>query len=283
LKKNGAPMHDIDLSSQIGRLRHLAASFEAFQSQVRDLALAPGTTALRSLSPVFHTAQGLAARLTTQVSELADSPYTTVAGSMESLNALCSAIGSASMASCDLAHALARNPLDGTGFGGPTEHEAQFREARHANAAPAMNEHLQDAVQQLDLCATICHYVATGMSKDIAPATTARRAASRDLSDTQYEALGALAKGGARMETKGRGSARVAVPDGSRVTIATFHSLDKRGLVHLDTSVPLFRGRDITVTADGHRILAHHRSAAPAAAVPAPAAPAAIPARGARR
>ncbi|MFJ4572048.1 hypothetical protein ACIP4W_11550 [Streptomyces sp. NPDC088846] len=277
-------MHDIDLSSQIGRLRHLAANFEALQSQVRDLALAPGTTALR-ISPVFHTAQGLAARLTTQVSELADSPYTTVVGSMESLDALCSAIGSASLASCDLAHALARNPLDGTGFGGPTEHEAQFREARHAKAAPVMNEHLQDAVQQLDLCATICHYVATGMSKDIAPApaTTARRNASRDLSDTQYQALSALAKGGARMETKGRGSARVAVPDGSRVTIATFQSLDKRGLVHLDTSVPLFRGRDITVTADGHRILAHHRSAAPAAAVPAPAAPAAIPARGARR
>ncbi|MFF8918316.1 hypothetical protein ACF08M_34715 [Streptomyces sp. NPDC015032] len=280
-------MHDIDLSSQIDRLRHLAAGFEALRSQVLALALAlaPGTTTLRSISPVFHTAQGLTARLTAQVSELASSPYTTVAGSMESLDALCSAIGSSALASCDLAHAMARNPLDGTGFCGPTEHEARFREARHAKAVPVMAEHLQDAAGQLDLCATVCAYVATGMSKDIAPASTntVRRNASQTLSDTQYEALGALATGGAKMETKGRGSAHVAVPDGSRVTIATFQSLDKRGLVHLDTSVPLFRGRDITVTADGHRVLAHRRSSASAAAVPAPAAPAAIPARGARR
>ncbi|MEU2131751.1 hypothetical protein [Streptomyces sp. NPDC018352] len=275
-------MHDIDLSSRIGQLRHLAASFEALRSQVHDLSVAPGPTALRSLSPMFHTAQGLAARLTTQVSELSASPYTTVAGSQESLDALCSAIGSASLASCGLAHALARNPLDGTGFGGPTEHEARFREARHAEAVPVMAEHLQDAVGQLALCATVCHYVATGMSKDLVPAstTTARRNTSPELSDTQYKALGALAKGGASMETKGRGSARVAVPDGIRVTIATFQSLDKRGLVHLDTSVPLFHGRAITVTADGNRALAHRRSTTPAAAVPAPAAPAAMPARG---
>lgn len=55
-------------------------------------------------------------------------------------------------------------------------------------------------------------------------------------------------------------------------------------LRHLSASaVPLVRRRGITVTADEHRVFAHHESAASAAVVPAPAAPVAIPARGARR
>ncbi|AKH83910.1 hypothetical protein AA958_18820 [Streptomyces sp. CNQ-509] len=85
------------------------------------------------------------------------------------------------------------------------------------------------------------------------------------------------------MQTKGRGSTFVLTRDRTRMTIATFQSLDKRGLVHLDTSVPLFQGRPITVTAEGHRALDQHRmhtetTAGPAAA-PSPRAPAAAPRR----
>ncbi|WP_181785410.1 hypothetical protein [Streptomyces phytophilus] len=85
------------------------------------------------------------------------------------------------------------------------------------------------------------------------------------------------------MQTKGRGSTFVHTADRTRITIATFQPLDKRTLVHLDTSVPLYQGRPITVTDDGHRTLAQHRvhteTTAPPTAAPSPRAPAAAPRR----
>ncbi|WP_319343286.1 hypothetical protein [Streptomyces microflavus] len=81
--------------------------------------------------------------------------------------------------------------------------------------------------------------------------------------------LDALAKGRAQLEVRNRRT-RIATIDGAAVTTATFGSLDDLGLVHHDTSVSLARGRDITVTADGHRALA--RPPAPPSA-PTPVTP----------
>lgn len=89
------------------------------------------------------------------------------------------------------------------------------------------------------------------------------------LNTKQYEALDALAKGGAQLEVRNRRT-RIATIDGAAVTTATFGSLDELGLVHHDASVSLARGRDITVTAGGHRALA--RPPAPPSA-PTPVTP----------
>ncbi|MFD4022239.1 hypothetical protein ACFWRV_01790 [Streptomyces sp. NPDC058576] len=146
---------------------------------------------------------------------------------------------------------------------------------------PVLTEHLQEAARQLELCSTVCHYVAHGISKDISPAAAPAPAplpAPAKLNTKQYEALDALAKGGAQLKVRDRG-ARIATIDGTADTNATFGSLDELDLVHHDTSVSLARGRDITVTEEGHRALAH-RPAPPSAPTPVAPAPTAVRASG---
>jgi hypothetical protein len=57
---------------------------------------------------------------------------------------------------------------------------------------------------------------------------------------------------------------RVAADDGTRISIATFRALNKRGLVDWDTSTSLFHGQKITVTEHGRQALANPRPAATA-------------------
>ncbi|CCK32010.1 hypothetical protein BN159_7631 [Streptomyces davaonensis JCM 4913] len=68
---------------------------------------------------------------------------------------------------------------------------------------------------------------------------------------------------------------RVATDDGTRVSIATFRALAKRGLVTGDTGTPLVIGQKITVTEQGQQALARprpHASLRTAVAAPPKAA-----------
>lgn len=260
------------MSSHVAYLRHLGVDFADLRSTVLGLEIAPGRPALHTLSALYYRAQGMATRLADQVSSLDGSPYTQVPGSRESLDALRAGVGTASLAASDLAHALAATPLESIRFGGPTEHDEQFRGQERTEAVPVLTEHLQEAARQLELCSTVCRYVAHGISEDLSPAAAPAPAplpAPAKLNTKQYEALDALAKGGAQLEVRNRRT-RIATIDGAAVTTATFDSLDELGLVHHDASVSLARGRDITVTADGHRALA--RPPAPPSA-PTPVTP----------
>ncbi|MFC5253054.1 hypothetical protein [Streptomyces nigrescens] len=266
---------DIDLNEQIYHLRHLGDDFMALHDRVRGLAAAPGTETLRQLAPLVFKSQELVGKVLLSLSALGGSPYAAVIGSRQSLRGLGGLVADASQASWGLAQALAVNPLDGIGFGGPSHDEDNIRNARHARDTPEMAGHLGDAAWDLNVCAASCHQLATGISHDLERALPTTRQALQGISPTQYEALTSLAKGGATIQTRDRGSTIVLTPDHTLITIATFQSLDKRGLVHLDTSIPLHQGRGITVTAEGHRALAQHRARTGATTVPAAASTAA--------
>ncbi|MGA5265829.1 hypothetical protein [Streptomyces lydicamycinicus] len=273
----------VDLNEQINHLRHLAHDFKALHDRVRDLAVAPGTEALRQLAPLVLKSQELVREALLPLSALDRSPYAAVSGSWQTLHGLGGVVFAASQASWDLAQALAVNPLDGIGFGGPRQDEDSIRSSRHARAVPEMAGHLADAAHRLDMCETACHDLATGIARDLERASiTSRQKAPLKISPAQYEALRALAKGGATMQTQGRGSTIVLTPDHTLITIATIQSLDTHGLVCLDTSVPIHQGRGITVTAEGHRALAQHRSRTGATTVPTATA-AAMPTVAAKR
>lgn len=283
-------MRQIDIASQVEHLRRLAGDFEALHTHVRDLTYTPGTDALDKISPVLLNVQDLTAKAVLRLWILDGSQYTTVQGSRSSLETLASVVSSALLAGTDLAGALYANPYEGAAFAGQLVDEGAVRKARHAEATPVMAEHIADAAHQLDLRATACHFVASGISRDLAAAicTTAvpsqQQEAPQKLSARQYAALQALAKGGGQVrETHHRGSTRVYTKDGTRVTIATFQSLHKGGLVRLDTGTALYQGRDITVTGEGQRALAHHRPGTALTTTPAPAPPAVAATSGVRR
>ncbi len=265
----------------MGHLRQLGTDFGDLHYKILYVNVARDHPDLHTLSMLFYRAQGLAARLTAQVCYLDGSPYVQVPGSRESLDALRAAIGTASVATTDLAHALAANPLYGTFSGGPGANDAQFLEQQHAEAAPVLARHLHVAAQQLDLCSTVCHYVAHGIAGDTAPAAVALPSPVK-LASEQYEALAALARGGARLEVRAR-SVHVATADDTPVSSAAFGCLDDLGLLRHDISVPLARGRDVMVTEEGHRALAQGPPAAPPAPVAAPGPTTTASSRASRR
>lgn len=250
----------VDLHEQINHLRRLAHDFKALRDQVRGLAVVPGTEALRQLTPLVLKGQELVGEVLLPLSALDGSPYAVVSGSRQSLNALGAVVSGASLASCDLAHALAANPLDSTGFAGPRQDEDSNRNARHALAGPEMERHLADAARQLEACETACHDLVTGITRDLEHASAHTRQTPHKINRTQYETLRELAKGGATMRTRDLRPPIILTPDNTIITAATFQPLNERGLVHLDTSAPLHRGWPITVTAEGQRALAEYRS-----------------------
>lgn len=77
-------------------------------------------------------------------------------------------MSSSALAGTDLAHALLANPYAGQDFAGYPAESETTRRTRHAEAIPQMSGHLNDAAHQLDLCATACHYLATGIREDCA-------------------------------------------------------------------------------------------------------------------
>ncbi|MFD4611938.1 hypothetical protein ACFWOT_28480 [Streptomyces sp. NPDC058440] len=271
------------------QLRDLAREFEALHARVRDISYTPGTDALHQISPLLLKAQDLTATTLIRLRALDSSAYTSVPGSRASLECLASVVLAASLAGNNLASALSANPYEGAPFPGYPADDAAVRTARHPEAIPQMTGHLANAAHQLDLSATGCHYVASGITRDLAATreapATARPTTGPALTGAQFDALKSLAHGGGRLYEsiqRGLGVTRVATDDGTRISIATFRALAKRGLVDRDTSTSLFRGQKITVTDEGHRALAKPHPQAPATA-PAKAAPKPPTVQGARR
>ncbi|WP_107433762.1 hypothetical protein [Streptomyces niveus] len=276
-------MPSLNLPEQAQQVRDLAHEFEALRARVRGVSYTPGTDALRQIGPLLLTTQDLTATLLVRLGALANSPYTRTPGSHASLECLSSLVLASTLAGNDLANALHANPLEGAAFPGYRADNDSDRVARHATAIPRMTGHLNDAAHQLDLSATGCHYVATGITSDLADtqanqAKSGQQTAGPALSPAQYDALTALSAGeGTLYESprRGLGVTRVVTHDGTRVSIATYRALAKRRLVTVDTSTSLFHGQKITVTGDGQRAQAEHRPlpvTPPAVAAPVPTA-----------
>ncbi|MBT2509186.1 hypothetical protein J7I98_25540 [Streptomyces sp. ISL-98] len=229
-------------------------------------------------------AQDLTATTLVRLGALDGSAYADIAGSRASLECLSSIVVASSLAGNDLASALYANPYEGAPFPGYPADDEAVRTARHAEAIPRMTGHLADAAHQLDLSAIGCHYVTTGITRDLATAqdqaTPVQRTTGPALTDAQYDALKALSLGEGKLyesSQRGLGVTRVATHDGTRVSIATFRALAKRGLVAADTSTSLFHGQKITVTEQGQQALAKPRpAAAPATTAVAAAKPPAV-------
>ncbi|MFD6989285.1 hypothetical protein [Streptomyces sp. NPDC059943] len=282
-------MPSLNLPEQAQQVRDLAHGFEALRDRVRGVSYTPGTDALRQIGPLLLTTQDLTATLLVRLGALANSPYTRTPGSHASLECLSSLVLASTLAGIDLARALHANPLEGAAFPGYPAYSESDRVARHATAIPRMTGHLTDAAHQLDLSATGCHYVATGITSDLADthdqAKSGQQTAGPALSPAQYDALKALSAGEGKLyesPRRGLGVTRVVTHNGTRVSIATYRALVKRELVTADTSTSLFHGQKITVTGDGQRAQAQHRPAAAPAALAAPV-PAASRAQKARR
>jgi hypothetical protein len=276
-------------AEQAEQLRSLAQDFEALHARVRDVSYTPGTDALRQISPLLLRAQDLTAIALVRLSALDSSAYTSVPGSRSSLECLASVVFASSLAGNDLASALSANPYEGAPFPGYPADDASVRTARHAEAIPKMTGHLADAAHQLDLSATGCHYVAAGITRDLAATREAPAAAQPTtgpaLTGAQFDALKSLARGGGRLyesSQRGLGVTRVATDDGTRVSIATFRALNKRGLVDWDTSTSLYSGQKITVTEQGQQALAKPRPSS-TVATPARVAAKVSATQGARR
>ncbi|MET8683716.1 hypothetical protein ABZV77_05825 [Streptomyces sp. NPDC004732] len=240
----------------------MASDFDALKVRARDISYTPGTDALRHVSPLLLQAQDLTATALVRLTALDNSTYTSVAGSRAGLELMASIVSSSSLAGTDLAHVVLANPYEGAQFAGYPADDDAVRTVRHAEAIPQMNAHLDDAVHQLDLCAIGCHYLAHGITEDLAAAqkdqpAVVQRTTAPALTPAQHDALTALNGGGRLYEstTRGLGVTRVAADDGTRVSIATFRALAKRGLVTRDTGTSLVIGQKITVTEQGQQAL----------------------------
>ncbi|MFD8550139.1 hypothetical protein ACFV08_00715 [Streptomyces fradiae] len=128
------------------------------------LSWSPGTDALARITPLFRTSQRLTSEALAELSTLDGSTYTAVPGSRHALDTLAAAVSAASSGTTCLTQAIAANPLDGAGFPGPPADENTIRQTRNAEAVPLVTEHLADAASDLELAATCCAYVASGIA-----------------------------------------------------------------------------------------------------------------------
>ncbi|MGC5244242.1 hypothetical protein ACPXCH_31290 [Streptomyces albogriseolus] len=168
-------MRQIDLQAEIARLRQLGSDFEDLHSEIRSLALAPGTHARQQLTAKIVDTNELVQQAIFRLATLDGSQYTAVPGSRPVLELLASVVSAASVAAADMACALEANPLEGAPFPGPPgapfpdtpADEAAVRTARHAEAVPALAEHLANAAHQLDLAYTGCYHLASGITRDL--------------------------------------------------------------------------------------------------------------------
>lgn len=230
-------------------------------SEIRSLALTPGTDARQQLTSKIVATNELVQRAMERLAALDGSQYTAVPGSRPSLEALASVVLAASLAASDLACALEANPMEGAAFPGPPTDETAVRKARHAEAVPAMTEHLADAAHQLDLAHTGCYYLASGITRDLKQYAEQNQATpAPKITDSQYAVLARLfAGGGTLFETSRYGVTKALDKDRGTVNVATLNALIKRGLIAVDTSTSLQQGQRLDVTAEGHRALAQHK------------------------
>ncbi|MFJ6709049.1 MULTISPECIES: hypothetical protein [unclassified Streptomyces] len=281
-------MPPLDLAEQGRQLHALAADFDALHTRVRDVSYTPGTDALQKISPLLLKAQEMTAAVLVRLSTLDSSAYTPIAGSRSSLECLASVAVASTLAGSDLASALLASPYDGAPSDGSPADGAPARTARHTAALTKVSGRLADACHQLDRSATGCRDAATALTHDLRAARDtagpAQEAAVPALTDTQYDALKSLAPGNGMLyegARRGPGVIRVATADGTRVSIATFRALNKRGLVGRDMTTRLSRGQKITVTKLGHQVLARPRPTTAAGPARTSSTPSAV--RGARR
>ncbi|MDO0936412.1 hypothetical protein QQY66_33690 [Streptomyces sp. DG2A-72] len=270
-------MRQIDLQAEIFRLRQLGSDFEDLHSEIRSLTLTPGTDARQQLTAKIVDTNELVQQAMFRLAALDGSQYTAVPGSRPSLEALASVVSAASIAACDLSCALEANPLEGAPFPGPPADEAAVRTARHAEAVPAMAEHLADAAHQLNLAHTGCYYLASGITRDLKQHAEQNQATpAPKITDSQYAVLARLsASGGTRYVISRYGVLKVIDKDRATVNVATLNALIKRGFVAVDTTTSLHQGQRLDVTAEGHRALAQYKpttTPARTAAVTRPAA-----------
>ncbi|MER6461692.1 hypothetical protein ABT278_14605 [Streptomyces sp. NPDC001228] len=190
-------MPPLDLTDQGRQLLSLGDDFDALHTRVRDVSYTLGTDALQRISPLLLKAQELTAAVLVRLSTLDSSAYTRLAGSRSSLECLASVAVASTLAGNDLASALFANPYDGAPFDGYPAEDASTGTTRHSQALPKMARHLADAAHQLDLSATGCRYVATGITHDLGAARdtagTVQEAAVPALTGIQYDALKSLA------------------------------------------------------------------------------------------
>jgi hypothetical protein len=264
------------MHAEITRLRQLGSDFDDLHSEVRSLALTPGTDARQQLTSKIVATNELVHRAMECLAALDGSQYTAVPGSRPALEALASVVYSATVASSDLAAVLLENPLEGAPFPGPPADEAAVRKARHEKARPAMAEHLADAAHQLDLAHTGCYYLASGITRDLKQHAEQNQAtAAPKITDSQYAVLTRLSAGGGTLYVISRHGVLKAIDkDRATVNVATLNALIKRGLVAVDTTTSLHQGQRLYVTAEGQRALAQHKLTTPparAAAVTPPA------------
>ncbi|MEU9426471.1 hypothetical protein AB0D87_27125 [Streptomyces sp. NPDC048342] len=262
-------MRQIDLQSEIARLRQLGSGFEDLHSEIRSLALTPGTDARQQLTAKIVDTNELVQQAMFRLAALDGSQYTAIPGSRPALEALASVVLAASLAASDLACALEANPLEGAPFPGPPgapfldtpADEAAVRTARHAEAAPAMAEHLADAAHQLDLAHTGCYYLASGITRDLKQhAEQSRATPAPKITDSQYAVLARLsAGGGTRYVISRYGVLKAIDKDRATVNVATLNALIKRVLVEVDTTTSLHQGQRLHVTAEGQCALAQHK------------------------
>ncbi|WP_215449422.1 hypothetical protein [Streptomyces sp. ATCC 21386] len=254
-------MRQIDLQAEIARLRQLGSDFEDLHSEIRSLTLTPGTDARQQLTSKIVATNELVQRAMERLGTLDGSQYTAVPGSRPALEALASVVSAASVAASDLACALEANPLEGAPFPGPPADEAAVRKVRHAEAVPAMAEHLADAAHQLDLAHTGCYYLASGITRDLKQhAEQHQTMPAPRITDIQYAALSALSQDGGRLYPSGRkGTLRASTTGGVTLNITTFNALNVRGLVRVNATRSLVQGQRVSVTAEGERALAQHK------------------------
>lgn len=253
-------MHEADLPDQMEQLQDFAQQFESLATHVRTLPVTPGSAALQQIGPLIPTVQDLVWKVVLRVSAFDGSEITAATIHQSTLDTLSATVGTASQASYELARTLAFNPLTAQNA---ARAGTVRRRRQEAAARPVMAEHLRKAAALLDRCAASCRNVAARLAPEpnrTASSATARKEDHRPLSPIQAEALATLVKGGATLDTRGTHPLSVHTPDNTRITMTTYQSLVGRGLIRVDASGPLYRKRDIAVSAEGHRALERHRA-----------------------
>ncbi|MFI9423416.1 hypothetical protein ACIG54_07595 [Streptomyces achromogenes] len=238
---------------------------------------------LKQLVPAIAQVHELTGRTLRQLTVLDGSQYTVVPGSRTSLKTLSTVVEAACLAALDLAEAVADNPLEAAGFSGEPSLDDAARQARDAKIRAGLSDVLADAVHQLDVCATGCHYTVSGIIRDLTRYPQ-HMPPLPQLTRGQYTALEEIAQGGARFWRSLRGDREtVRAGDGSAIPIKPFHLLAKIRLVRVQERDPALGGQDVTVTAAGLLALDTQRPSRTDPATPARPAPSAASTAGRRR
>ncbi|MGW4345346.1 hypothetical protein ACWEL8_09740 [Streptomyces sp. NPDC004690] len=198
-------------------------------------------------------------------------------GSQASLSSLSAVVESASLAACDLATAVAENPLDAAHFAVHTPSDVEAAsQSHHAAAVPRLAELLDEAAHLLGLSATGCHYIATFIVRDL-KGHPEHLPPLPDLTRAQYTALEKIAEGGAEISRSLRGTrATIRAGDGSALHSKPFTVLVNTKLVHLQRAASPYAPWAVTVTTAGRLVLDTQKPSRPrmtpsAKATPAPA------------